>query len=327
MPGTEIGSRVTSPEVTFDDIREAAVRIRPIAKRTPVMHSRGFDAEARTKAFFKCENFQTGGAFKIRGASNFVFSIPQPDLPRGVVAFSSGNHAQAVAISARAVGIPATLVMPADAPRSKLEATRAQGAKIVEYDRFRDDRAAIGARIAAETGATLVPPFDHPWIIARQGTAALELLEEVPDLDALVAPIGGGGLMSGCSIAALHLRPGIRVIGVEPEKCNDAFLSLQAGKSIEIPPPDTIADGLRTPVPGVLTFPILQRNVERVVLVSDDEIRAAVKFLLTRLKILVEPSGSVGAAAALFGKLPARLGRAGIVLSGGNVDFELLAGL
>jgi len=322
MPATE----TLRSEVAFDDIRHAAVRIKSIAKRTPVMHSRGFDAAAKLSAFFKCENFQTGGAFKIRGASNFVFSIPKADLPRGVVAFSSGNHAQAVAIAARAVGIPATLVMPVDAPRSKLEATRAQGAKIVEYDRFRDDRAAIGARIAAETGATLVPPFDHPWIIAGQGTTALELLEEVPDLDALVAPIGGGGLMSGCSIAAKHLRPGIRVIGVEPEKGNDAFLSLQAGKRIEIPPPDTIADGLRTPVPGTLTFPILQRNVEQVVLVSDDEIRAAVKFLLARLKILVEPSGAVGAAAALFGKLPTGLGRVGIVLSGGNVDFELLAG-
>jgi len=317
MPGTD---------VAFDDIRRAAGRIAKIAKRTPVMHSSGFDSEAKVTAFFKCENFQTGGAFKIRGASNFVFSIPPADLPRGVVAFSSGNHAQAVAIAARSVGIPATLVMPTDAPRSKLVATRAQGAKIIEYDRFRDDRAAIGARIAAETGATLVPPFDHPWIIAGQGTTALELLEEIPDLDTLIAPIGGGGLMSGCSIAARHLRPGIRVIGVEPEKGNDALVSLQAGKRVEIPPPDTIADGLRTPVPGALTFPILQRNVERVVLVSDDEIRAAVRFLLTRLKILVEPSGAVGAAAALFGKLPAGLGRVGIVLSGGNVDFELLAG-
>src|ERR1700733_11154677 len=200
-------------DVTFDDIQEAARRIQPIAKRTPVMHSRGFDTEANIAAFFKCENFQTGGAFKIRGASNFIFSIPKAELPRGVVAFSSGNHAQAVAIAARSVGVPATLVMPTDAPRSKLEATRAQGAKIVEYDRFRDDRAAIGARIAAETGATLVPPFDHPWIISGQGTAALELLEEVPDLDALVAPIGGGGLMAGCSIAAKQLQPGFRVLG------------------------------------------------------------------------------------------------------------------
>jgi threonine dehydratase len=192
----------------------------------------------------------------------------------------------------------------------------------VHYDRFKDDRAAIGARIAKETGATLVPPFDHPWIIAGQGTAALELMEEVPDLDALVAPIGGGGLMSGCSIAAKHLRPAIRVIGVEPEKGNDAFLSLAAGKRVEVPPPDTIADGLRTPVPGELTFPILQRNVERVVLVTDDEIRRAMNYLLARLKILVEPSGAVGAAAAMFGKLPAGLDRVGIVLSGGNADFE-----
>ena len=322
MPAIE----TVGTEVTFEDVRQAAERIQPIVKRTPVMHSRGFDAEAGITAFFKCENFQTGGAFKIRGASNFVYSIPKADLPNGVVAFSSGNHAQAVAIAARSVGISATLVMPTDAPRSKLEATRAQGAKIVEYDRFRDDRAAIGARIAAETGATLVPPFDHPWIIAGQGTTALELMEEVRELDALIVPIGGGGLMSGCSIAAKHLRPGIRVIGVEPENGNDAFLSLQAGARIEIPPPDTIADGLRTPVPGAITFPILQKNVERVVLVSDDEIRAAVKFLLTRMKILVEPSGAVGAAAALFGKLPPGMGRVGIVLSGGNVDFELLAG-
>jgi len=309
-------------EVAFSDIQSAAVRIRPIARRTPVMTSRGFDAEAKITTFFKCENFQTGGAFKIRGASNFIFSIPKEDLSRGVVAYSSGNHAQAVAIAARAVGIPATLVMPLDAPKSKIEATRAQGATIVQYDRFKEDRAAIGARIASETGATLVPPFDHPWIIAGQGTAALELMEEIPDLDALVAPIGGGGLMSGCSIAAKHLRPGIRVIGVEPENGNDAYLSLAAGKRVEVPPPDTIADGLRTPVPGELTFPILQKNVERVVLVNDHEIRQAMNYLLARLKILVEPSGAVGAAAAMFGKLPPGLGRVGIVLSGGNVDFD-----
>jgi threonine dehydratase len=314
-------------EVTFEHIQQAALRIQPVAKRTPVMRSRGFNAQAGVDAFFKCENFQTGGAFKIRGASNFILSIPKDQLGRGVVAFSSGNHAQGVAIAARYAGIPATLVMPEDAPRSKVEATRAQGATIVTYNRFKDDRAAIGAGISAETGATLVPPFDHPWIIAGQGTTALELLQEVPDLDALVGPVGGGGLMSGCSIAAKHLRPEIRVIGVEPEKGNDVFLSLAAGKRVEIPPPDTIADGLRTPMPGELTFAILQRTLERVVLVSEEEIRAAVKFLLTRMKILVEPSGAVSAAAALFGKLPPGLGRVGIILSGGNVDFEVLAGL
>jgi threonine dehydratase len=311
--------------VTFEGIQAASERIRPLAKRTPVMQSRGFDTESGVTAFFKCENFQTGGAFKIRGATNFLRSIPKADLPRGVVAFSSGNHAQAVAIAARDLGVKATLVMPEDAPKLKLEATRAQGAEIVIYDRFKDDRAAIGARISRETGATLVPPFDHPWIIAGQGTTALELLEEIPDLDAIVVPIGGGGLMSGCSIAARQIRPGIQIIGVEPATANDAALSLAAGKRVEIAPPDTIADGLRVPMLGELTFSIIRQNVNQVVLVTDDEIRAAVKWLLLRMKILVEPSGAATVAAALFRKLPLGLGRVGLVISGGNLDFEVLA--
>jgi threonine dehydratase len=270
---------------------------------------------------------QTGGAFKIRGASNFVAQLTQEQLSRGVVAYSSGNHAQAVAIAARNAGARATLVMPLDAPRNKMEATRAQGARIVSYNRFTEDRTALGKRIADETGAVLVPPFDHPWTIAGQGTTALELLEEIPDLDALVVPIGGGGLISGCSIAAQGMKPGIRVIGVEPEGADDTFLSLAAGRRIEIPVPETIADGLRSPMPGELTFPIIQRNVEQVLLVSDQEIRHAVKFLLTRLKILVEPSGAVSVAAVLFGKLPPGVGRVGVVISGGNVDFEALTAL
>ena len=314
-------------EVTFDDIQAASHRIAPIAKCTPVLTSRSFNERAGVQAFFKCENFQTGGAFKIRGAANFVFSIPEADRARGVVAFSSGNHAQGVAIAARYAGIPATIVMPLDAPRTKVEGTRAQGATIVTYDRFQDDRAAIGARIAKETGATLVPPFDHPWIIAGQGTTALELLEQVPDLDAIVVPIGGGGLMSGCSIAAKYLHPAIRVIGAEPELGNDVYLSLAQGKRVEIAPPETIADGLRTPLCGEWTFAIMKKNVESVALVTEQEIGAATRFLLMRMKILVEPSGAVSAAAALFGKLPPGLGRVGIVLSGGNVDFEVLAGL
>jgi threonine dehydratase len=321
MPATE------TQTVVFEDIREASFRIRPIAKRTPVMTSRGFNTASGIEAFFKCENLQTGGAFKIRGASNFVSRLSSDQLARGVVAYSSGNHAQAVAIAARAWGAHASLVMPLDAPRSKVEATRAQGAHIVAYDRLREDRTAIGKRIAEETGATLVPPFDHPWTIAGQGTTALELIEEIPGLDALVVPVGGGGLISGCSIVAKSLRPGIRVIGVEPEDANDTALSLAAGKRVEIPPPETIADGLRSPAPGELTFPIIQRNVERVVLVSDSEIREAMKFLLARMKILVEPSGAVVAAAALSGKLPSGLGRTGLVLSGGNVDLEMLADL
>jgi threonine dehydratase len=318
-PGTE--------QVTFDDIRRAAARIAPIAGRTPVMTSRSFDRESGVQAFFKCENLQRGGAFKIRGAANFVFSIPKPDLARGVVAFSSGNHAQAVAIAAKEVGTRAMLVMPADAPKSKVAATRANGAEIITYDRLREDREAIGAKIAADTGATLVPPYDHPWTMAGQGTTALELLAEVSELDALVVCIGGGGLIAGCAIAAKALAPGIRIFGVEPELANDTWLSLQRGERVGIEPPETIADGLRSPKPGALTFPIVQRLVESVVLVSEEEIKATVRFLLSRMKILVEPSGAVAAAAVLLRKLPPEIRRAGVILSGGNVDADLLASI
>ena len=313
--------------MTLDEIRRAAERIRPIAHRTPVMTSRTFDALAGVEAFFKCENLQRGGAFKIRGAANFIFSIPEADRARGVVAFSSGNHAQAVAIAAASVGAPATIVMPADAPRSKVEATRGYGARVVVYDRLREDREAIGRRIAGEPGAALVPPYDHPWIIAGQGTAALELMEQVADLDALVVCIGGGGLISGCATAAKGLDPSIRVFGVEPEDGNDTWLSLRAGERREIPPPATIADGLRAQKPGAVTFPIIQRLVDDIFLVSEDEIKAALKFLLTRMKILAEPSGAVPAAAVLAGKLPPGLRRVGILISGGNVDYELLASM
>jgi threonine dehydratase len=315
-----------SSEVTFEDVQRAAERIKNIAQRTPVMTSHAFNEKAGVDAFFKCENFQKGGAFKIRGAANFLYSIPKDELPRGVVAYSSGNHAQAVAIAAKSVGAPATLVMPEDAPHSKMEATRAQGPRIITYDRFKDDRGAIGAKISAESGATLVPPYDHPWTMAGAGTVALELLEQAPDLDALLVCIGGGGLIAGCAIAAKHLKPSIRIFGVEPVNANDTYQSFAAGKCVEIAAPDTIADGLRSPSPGELTFPIIQRHVEKILLVSEEEIRGTVTFLLTRMKILVEPSGAVSAAAALFGKLPAGLGRVGIVLSGGNVDLDQLAG-
>ncbi len=315
-------------EVTYEDIRRAAERIRPIAKRTPVLSSRSIDALAGASVFFKCENFQTGGAFKIRGAANFILSLPKEQLARGVVSHSSGNHAQAVAIAAEFVGAPATLVMPEDAPRTKIEGTRARGAKIVFYDRFGGEtREQISGRIARETGATIVPPYDHPWTIAGQGTAARELLEEVPDLDALVVCVGGGGLCAGSSIAARHLRPGIRVFGVEPELANDTYLSFAAGERVQIDTPSTIADGLRTTMPGALTFPILRRNVEAIVLVSEGEIREAVKLLMMRMKIVAEPSGAVGAAAVLFKKLPAGIERIGVIISGGNADFEALAAL
>jgi len=314
-------------EVTLEDIRAAARRIAPIARRTPVRQSGSFDRRSGVTSFFKCENLQRGGAFKIRGAANFIYSIPEDQRPRGVVAFSSGNHAQAVAIAAKSVGVQATLVMPADAPASKLAATRAHGPRIVQYDRFTEDREAIGRRIAAESGATLVPPFNHPWIIAGQGTAALELIEEVPDLDALVVCLGGGGLLSGCAIAARALAPSVRVFGVEPELGNDYWLSRRAGAPVTIDPPETIADGLRTTTPGSQTFPVIQSLVEDILLVSEDEIRAAMAFLLSRTKMLAEPSGAVAAAAVLFGKLPPGLRRAGVLISGGNVDLEFLATL
>jgi threonine dehydratase len=311
-------------EVTFEHIQAAAERIRPIAKRTPVMTSASFDAESGVQAFFKCENFQKGGAFKIRGASNFIFSIPRDQLVKGVVAHSSGNHAQAVAIAAQFVGAPATLVMPEDAPRSKMEGTRVRGARIVTYDRFKGNREEISAQISRETGATVVPPYDHPWTIAGQGTAAKELLEEVPDLDALVVCVGGGGLLAGSSIAAKHMRAPIRIFGIEPELANDTYLSFAQGERVKIDTPGTIADGLRSTSPGALTFPILRKNVEKMLLVSEDEIRSTVKFLVMRLKILAEPSGAVGPTAVLFKKLPPGLKRVGVIISGGNMDYEQL---
>src|SRR5215467_3763817 len=285
--------------ISADDVRCAAERIRPLARRTPVFTSAGMDAEAGCRVYFKCENLQRGGAFKIRGAANLVLSLPRESLARGVVAYSSGNHAQATAIAAKHVGVPATIVMPEDAPKSKMESTRAHGARIVAYNRFKDSREAIAQSILKETGATLVPPFDHPMIIAGQGTAAMELLEETGPLDALITPVGGGGLLSGCALIAKSMQPAIRIFGAEPEGANDTFLSLLAGERVAVQP-DTIADGLRAPKPGELTFPIIRSLAERIALVSDDEIRAAVKFLLLRLKMLVEPSGAVAAAAVLF---------------------------
>lgn len=301
------------------DIRAAASRIAGLAHRTPVLTSRLFNKAAGVDCYFKCENFQRGGAFKIRGAANFLRSIPAADLPRGVVAFSSGNHAQAVAIAAAELGTRAIIAMPTDAPPAKLAAAKAYGADVVPYDRLRDDREAIGRRIAAETGGTLVPPFDHEWIMAGQGTVALELLEEVPDLDAIVACIGGGGLLAGCATAAKGLNPSIRVFGAEPEVANDTWLSLAAGERVEIPPPDTIADGLRPTKPGVLTFPVMQRLVESILLVSEEEIRQTVAFLASRLKIVAEPSGAVPPAAVLYGRMPPDVRKVGIVISGGNV--------
>lgn len=309
------------------DVIAASARIRPIAKRTPVMTSRSFNEASGVTAYFKCENLQTGGAFKIRGAANFVFSTPAESRARGFVAYSSGNHAQAVALAARAAGVKATLVMPADAPKAKLAATRGYGGEVVLYDRYTGDREAIGRRIEAETGAFLIPPFDHPWVAAGQGTAALELLEEVNGLDALVVCLGGGGLLSGCAVIAKEIRPSIRIFGVEPEAGNDYWLSRRKGEPVEIPVPRTIADGLMTTKPGKVTWPIIESRVEDILLVSDAELIATMRLLLERTKLLVEPSGAAAAAAVLHGKIPPACRRVGVLLTGGNVDLEFLARL
>ena len=312
-------------EVTIADLEAAARRITALAKMTPVMASRLFDEASRCETFFKCENLQRGGAFKIRGALNFLESLSPEERKRGVVTFSSGNHAQAVAIAAKHLGIAATIVMPTDAPRAKLESTKSYGPKIVLFDRERQNREALARQIADETNAVVLPSYDHPWIIAGQGTAALEFLQQVGDLDALLVPLGGGGLLSGTLIAAKALRPGLRVFGVEPELASDWYQSLERGVRVEIPPPATLADGLRTPVPGEVTFPIVRELAEGVLLVSEAEIKSTVRFLLSRMKILVEPSGAVAAAAVLHKKLPEGVRRAGVVLSGGNVDLDVLA--
>jgi threonine dehydratase len=310
--------------IQADDVRTAAKRVCPLARRTPVMTSAGFDAEAGMQVHFKCENLQRGGAFKIRGAANLIFSLEPEALKHGVVAYSSGNHAQATAIAAKHVGVPATIVMPEDAPKSKMEATRAHGARIVTYNRFAESRESIAQSILKETCATLVPPFDHPMIIAGQGTAAFELLEDTGPLDALITPVGGGGLLAGCATIAKAMNPAIRVFGAEPAGANDTYLSMQKGERTAVHP-ETIADGLRAPKPGELTFPVIRQLVESIVLVTEDEIRAAVKYLLLRLKILAEPSGAVPVAAVLFRKLPLGIRSVGVVISGGNVDFEELA--
>ncbi len=313
-----------SPAVNLGAIKEASAHIRTNVKRTPVMTSHGFNERAGMQVYFKCENLQTTGSFKIRGATNFIRSMSPEQLQKGVVAFSSGNHAQAVAYAARKAGIPATVVMPYDAPKSKIEATRAQGATILHYDRLKDDREALGRKVSEETGATLIPPYDHPWTVIGQGTCGLEMIEEIPDLDAVFVCTGGGGLLAGCATAIRGVNPHVRMFGVEPELANDWYLSLRAGQPVAVDPSKTIADGLRTPYPGAVTFPIVVRLVEDIVLVTEDEIKETVRFLLTRMKILAEPSGAAAAAAVLHGKVPRGIGKVGVTISGGNVDFDTL---
>lgn len=311
--------------IAYDDVRAASRRLQGVANVTPVMTSRTLNELAGRVVFLKCENLQRGGAFKFRGAYNTISQFSAEERQRGVLAFSSGNHAQGVALAAKLLGVRATICMPHDAPAVKVAATRGYGAEVIFYDRHNDDRSLVAQRIAEERGMTLTPPYDHPHIMAGAGTATLELLETIPDLDAVVAPIGGGGLISGTAVAAHGARPGILVFGVEPQEANDTQQSLRAGARVSIPPPDTIADGLRVTSPGVLTFPVIQRYVADIVTVSEDEIREAVRFALLRLKLVVEPSGAVVLAALLAGRLPPGYQRIGVIVSGGNIDPSLLA--
>ena len=311
--------------IELADVQAAAERLRGVAHRTPVLTSRTLDGQTAGSVFVKAECFQRGGAFKFRGAYNTIASIPAQERALGVIAYSSGNHAQAVAIAARLLDTRATIVMPEDAPPAKLDATRGYGAEIVSYDRWTENREEIGARLAAERGLELVRPYDDPLVMAGQGTAALELLDDVPDLDVIVTPVGGGGLIAGTATTAKALRAGIRIVGVEPETGNDTAQSLAAGERVNIGVPRTIADGLQAAEPGALTFEINRQLVDDVVTVTDAEIVDAMAFLFDRMKLVVEPSGAVGIAALLNGRVQGE--RIGVVISGGNVGAARFAEL
>ncbi|HQR37196.1 MAG TPA: pyridoxal-phosphate dependent enzyme [Blastocatellia bacterium] len=312
--------------VSYSDVEAARRRIGDRAHRTAVVRSRLLDAMAGRSLFLKCENLQRGGSFKIRGATNKLLSLTDEERKRGVVAFSSGNHAQAVALASRELGVDAVIVMPEDAPAAKVAATEAYGARIVRYDRMRDDREVVAREFVDREGRMLVPPYDDPAIIAGQGTAALELLDEVESLDVVVVPVGGGGLLAGTATAVSGRSPETDVFGVEPDTANDFQLSLEEGVRVTTPPSPTIADGARPQTPGVLTFPIVRERAAGILLVPDSELIRAMRELLTYTKMLVEPTGALGVAAVLSGALPERYSRVGIVISGGNVDLATLAG-
>lgn len=318
------------PMLALDDVTSAARRLLGVAHRTPVLRSRTLDELTGARIFLKAENLQRAGAFKFRGAYNHVSALAPAERERGVLTTSSGNHAQAVALAASLVGTSALIVMPHDAPASKLEATKAYGAEIVGYDRYAEDRAAIAEQLAEQRGLALVPPYDHAHVIAGQGTAAAELIEDAVAIDAILVPVGGGGLAAGTAIAASAADHAIRVIGVEPEAGDDTRRSLAAGSRVTIETPRTVADGQAVQVPGELTFEINRRLVDEVVLVSDGEIVAAMAFLFERMKLVAEPSGASALAALLFGRVAVGRGdRVGVVISGGNVDaarFQELLG-
>lgn len=304
----------------FDAVRRASQRLSTVAHRTPVLTSRTADARAGAKLFFKAENLQRAGAFKFRGAYNAIAALPPEARERGVVAFSSGNHAQAIALAGQLLNVPRVIVMPKDAPAPKMAATAAYGGEIVTYDRYTEDREAIGRRLAQERGLSLIPPYDHADVIAGQGTAALELIEDAGPLDMLIVCVGGGGLISGCALAAKALNPDCQVIGVEPEAGDDARRSLAEGRIIRIEVPKSIADGALTTYLGERTFPIMREHVDTIVTVSDAMLVDAMRFFMERMRIVVEPTGCLAAAAAFNGTVDLEGKRVGIILSGGNVD-------
>jgi threonine dehydratase len=318
---------MTALAISFDDVRAAAGRLAGVAHRTPVLTSRTANQRCGAELFFKCENFQRMGAY------NALAQFTPAQRRAGVIAFSSGNHAQAIALAARLLAMPSVIVMPHDSPAAKLAATRAYqagqpGSEVVLYDRYTEDREAIGRRLAAERGMTLIPPFDHPHVMAGQGTAALELIEETGELDALLVCVGGGGLISGCAVAAHAVAPGIVVLGVEPEAGNDTQQSLARGEIVHIATPKTIADGAQTQASGRLTFPVIQRHVASILTVSDPQLVSTMRFFAERMKIVVEPTGCLAAAAVLEGAagLPDLRGRrVGVIVSGGNVDLAAYA--
>jgi len=318
--------------IDFDDIRQAAQRLAGQAHRTPVLRSRSADAISGASLFFKCENLQRMGAFKFRGAYNALSQFTPEQRRAGAIAFSSGNHAQAVALSARLLGMPSVIVMPQDAPQAKLDATRGYqqgiaGSEVVLFDRYTEDREALCRRLADERGMTMIPPFDHAHVMAGQGTAALELIEDAGPLDALLVCVGGGGLISGCAVAARHLLPDVAVYGVEPEAGNDTQQSLQRGEIVRIDTPRTIADGAQTQSSGRLTFPVIQALVKGVLTVSDAQLVETMRFFATRMKLVVEPTGCLAAAAVLQGAIDLRGQRVGVIVSGGNVDLPRFSAL
>ena len=314
-----------SMPVHYADVAAAALQLDGVAHRTPALTSRTVDERTGARVFFKCENLQRMRAFKFRGAYNALSNLAAEQQRRGVVAFSSGNHAQAVALAGRLLGVPAVIVMPADAPSVKLDATRGYGAEVITYNRATEDREQLCAALARERGLAMIPPFDHPHVIAGQGTAAKELIEDSGPLEILLVPCGGGGLLSGSAIAANHLSPGIRVIGVEPSAGDDVTRSFQTRILQTVHNPDTIADGARTSSAGELTFPLILQHVHDMLTVTDAQLVRSMFYLWERMKIVVEPTGALAAAALLEGRLDARGKRVGVIISGGNVDVRNIA--